>query len=500
MKLTPIQERGFLFSLENGNPNTKACVDALNIDSSVTSCDHYTQYSEDDKKETITLRFPYEMSDEEMVTFIETMSKPVGIVFNDNKNKPTLTHAIYIEIMAGHNALTKMTSKLVGNIIQDIKAIQDSDKFTLPTNEYVDTVKEKTVPVDLTDEQIGKTVQKICREAVQKLTQEREEKNSSHCDSCFEITDSENEYEKRKKIPLCIHGIYFQVNRFNKFYFKEAEQMLDNIPIAMITEFSDQVNSFYSVINSLHFNNDEKDIFKCNSTYCRWTDNGYSIYQSPIVHEIFDEASFEVKAVRVLSPRYRLKNLTINEDNPNDRSYCNDKILGQRYKKALSSLEFGKKNNLPKHMDYFINQIYRETFTLVECLPEKYSTLITKGISKLSQFAYRNTYVGGEFDKDESSKSSQSKENEDDSCSTCSSIESIDTFKTVLEVGITDKPIDKLATNFDVYLNTKDIENIPKSYLSLIKVTNVLHDFQSAETKSTSNIEEEFDQINLKQS
>jgi hypothetical protein len=108
--------------------------------------------------------------------------------------------------------------------------------------------------------------------------------------------------------------------------------------------------------------------------------------------------------------------------------------------------------------------------------------------------------VGGEFDKDESSKSSQSKENEDDSCSTCSSIESIDTFKTVLEVGITDKPIDKLATNFDVYLNTKDIENIPKSYLSLIKVTNVLHDFQSAETKSTSNIEEEVDQINLKQS
>ena len=503
VKLTPIQNERFLFALKHGNPNAKACVDALNIDPSVTSCDHYTQYSEYDKKEIITLKFPCEMSDNEMTTFIEMMSKPFGVVFNQ-KDKPTLTHEIFIDVIEGRTALTKLTSRLISDIIQDITSAQDEYKSTVTTESHVDAVEEKITSADLSIKQISDTVREHCRSAVQeaiKLAQEKGEDFNSPCDSCFEIEDSNNGSEKRKRIPLCIHGIHFQVNRFNEFYFKEAERMLDNIPFELVTEFADQINSFYSVFNSLRFDNIGADIFECNSVYCRWRDDISDIQRSHLEHEIFNSASFEVKAVRVLGPRYRLRNLTIDEDDPSNNSYSNDRMMGRKYKKALESLEFDKRNNLSKHMRYFINQLYRETFTLVESLPEKDSRPITIGINKLAKFIYRRPHVDEKSNKNGPLKigtscplgSDRCEEYEDDSYSICSSAESVDTFETMISAEKISKSAEKLVSSINKKHDTKDIKNIPESFLPMIMVENISCDIQSVEKMPTSDIKKEVD-------
>ena len=504
VKLTSVQSDHFLLALKNGNPNSKACVDALNIDTSVTSCGHYTPYSEYDEREPITLKFPCEMSVKEMTTFIEIMSKPWEVVFNDRKDKPMLTNATYTDLVVGHTALTKLTSKLISNIIEDIESLQIENKSTLTAKSYADKVKEDTLA-----DQVFKRAREVVRERCielaaahdkMQLIPEQDKTYTSLGDSRFKIEDSDSdfEYEVSDRIPLCSHGLHFQVKRFNEFYFKEAERMLDNIPVELVNEFVDLVNSLNSIIDSVHFNNVKKDIFKCDNVCCRWKEDTSDEHQIKRPYEIFNSVSFEMKAVRVLSPKYRLKNLTRDECNPRGMDYCSDQMIGQKYKKALDSFEFDKRYNLSKHINNFVSQLYRETFMIVESVMLHDSKLIRKGINKLYKFV-RHPDVERKFDKKEFPtlkkvyplKSSSSEEYDDESCSMCSFCETSDTCETMIPVNKKD------GLGLVNKLDAEDIKKIPESFLPMVMVENISFGNQSAETKSTSDNDNEVDKTNI---
>ena len=88
-------------------------------------------------------------------------------------------------------------------------------------------------------------------------------------------------------------------------------------------------------------------------------------------------------------------------------------------------------------------------------------------------------------------KSSSSEEYDDESCSMCSFCETSDTCETMIPVN------EKDSLGLVKKLDAEDIKKIPESFLPMVMVENISFGNQSAETKSTSDNDNEVDKTNI---
>jgi hypothetical protein len=195
--------------------------------------------------------------------------------------------------------------------------------------------------------------------------------------------DTNLEIEKiiKKRIPMCIHGILYQVKHFSNSLFREAELMLEVLPRKRLNAFAEAVRALAASVESLRFSYLDRKLYGCRKEYCRWryvdmSDNELheksKLTLSPV--PISDLISFEIKLAQVDSPRYRLKTLMQDTFSPMESGRYTDYHLNSKYKKALELIESHKSKGISENVDQFVNMIFREVFILLESLPEKEST------------------------------------------------------------------------------------------------------------------------------
>jgi hypothetical protein len=167
-----------------------------------------------------------------------------------------------------------------------------------------------------------------------------------------DVTNDENVNEKmeseistepeKKRIPLCIHGIKFQVNSFTQNIHSLAIIMLDDMPLNKINAFAEALKILNQAIMSLRYEWDASIYSDCKEDDCTWntlissegeSDIRYSNYVSPDHCQVIE---FRVKLITMNEPSYV----------PKSRDY--------------SVVEMGEV------LSFFINAIYREAFILLE--------------------------------------------------------------------------------------------------------------------------------------
>ena len=209
-------------------------------------------------------------------------------------------------------------------------------------------------------------------------------------------TDLEIEQIIKKRSPMCIHGILYQVKHFSNSLFREAELMLEVLPRKRLNAFADAVRALAASVESLRFSYLDRKLYGCRKEYCRWryvdmSDNELheksKLTLSPV--PISDLISFEIKLAQVDSPRYRLKTLMQDTFSPMESGRYTDYHLNSKYKKALELIESHKSKGISENVDQFVNMIFREVFILLESLPEKESIELRKSIAAFNDATWR---------------------------------------------------------------------------------------------------------------
>jgi len=205
--------------------------------------------------------------------------------------------------------------------------------------------------------------------------------------SSAQVSDDEKS-EKRDRIPMCVHGVHYHLERISKSLFTEAESILETLPLRQLNEFAEAFRKLIASVEDLRFCHLRQTLLECSSKYCRWNNfktpddksvtNLVTGYTSSLI-------SFEVKLAEVSSPRYRLKILLKDSYDRRDVE-C---TMSRRYRKALDTFEISKIANFADNIDQFVNVVYREVFILLESLPSEEANSLRRSINEFNGATWR---------------------------------------------------------------------------------------------------------------
>jgi hypothetical protein len=191
------------------------------------------------------------------------------------------------------------------------------------------------------------------------------------CEFCKNNSDKEGS----PKVPLCVHGVRYQLMRFTINAFNEAELIMKIMPRKQLKKFSKAVRMLLSAMEVLRYDYTYRKTSECSQTYCRWvnfeTSDDSSYEYSLISKKIPCSISFEIKLVELSSNKYWLKSILKDSDDFPEISKSSDIYLGIKYRKALEALEFHKSKNFCDNMDRFQDTIYKEIFPLLHFLTQE---------------------------------------------------------------------------------------------------------------------------------
>ena len=68
-----------------------------------------------------------------------------------------------------------------------------------------------------------------------------------------QASDDEKLEEKRDRIPMCIHGVHYHLERISKSLFTETELILETLPLRQLNEFAEAFRNLIASVEDLRF-------------------------------------------------------------------------------------------------------------------------------------------------------------------------------------------------------------------------------------------------------
>ena len=217
------------------------------------------------------------------------------------------------------------------------------------------------------------------------------------------------EYSGENRIPLCIHGILYQAQRFSDALFRESEIIVCSLPQIHLKMFAEAVKTLALAVEDLRFCNLRRNLSDCNQEYCRWNDYKPSSNVDTGRRSIFnfssttthDLVSFEIKLTQAESLKHRLDTLLTGFDERYDIYKEPDIRLRRKYRTALETLEAHKLSEFRCNMDRFTNAIFREAFILLESLPKEEAEEIRRSFRTFNGAAWEMREIGEKSNREE---------------------------------------------------------------------------------------------------
>jgi hypothetical protein len=191
------------------------------------------------------------------------------------------------------------------------------------------------------------------------------------------------------KMPLCIHGIRYQIKRCCEAIISEGIALLDLLPEDQVTFFSQEFRRLISSIDNTQKCHMTKKLVPCMHKFCRWEEIDIpviNVRERMLYHSSTpknDMIAFEVKRAQV-SSIYRRIDLTLGTEVIEKEKY----VSPYKYSRAMKEFDISKSELMSNRLNQLMNVVYRETFLLMESLPRQEVKVLRENIDMFNFATY----------------------------------------------------------------------------------------------------------------
>ena len=187
------------------------------------------------------------------------------------------------------------------------------------------------------------------------------------------ILNPNEKVNRRKEIPLCLHGFDYHVQHLFDLVITESELMMEIVPREHLYNFSEMIRTLITLTDELYSIQHSREFYRCQRNSCQWRhiqiidENPIEIREiNPFAKPIYDLTSFESRLQQISNPNYGLTVLLKDSYDPKTTRLYAEYLLSQEHKVALEAYENHKSKGFIDQLEKFTKSIFATITTMKE--------------------------------------------------------------------------------------------------------------------------------------